>query len=172
MSRQPPPIEALIAASTAATLPRAAAEVDVEHATFFGLYRSRPIRSRPMPLQARPAWASAALVQTTKSPQGGRIGCCQRVVGQNHKKEGPEGWVELWPLFKAMDLSNCAFGLLWGHFVRAPAACRPPEFHTLTPGSPHAHFGWTSALNRGHNSTRRPSNRGKKGFGGGKGEKT
>ena len=30
--------------------------------------------------------------------------------------------VELWSLFKDMDLSKCAFGPLWGHFVRAKKA--------------------------------------------------
>ena len=25
--------------------------------------------------------------------------------------------VELWPRVGAMDFSNCAFGLVWGHFV-------------------------------------------------------
>ena len=31
--------------------------------------------------------------------------------------------VEVWPRFKAMDHPNCALGILWGHFVRARAAC-------------------------------------------------
>ena len=39
------------------------------------------------------------------------------------------GWgllVELWP-----HHPNCAFTLLWGHFVWTPAACRPPGFREI-----------------------------------------
>ena len=50
--------------------------------------------------------------------------------------------------------------VLWGHFVRAPTAHKLVNersgFHKMTPGTPNAHFGWTSALDRDHNSTRGP----------------
>ena len=35
-------------------------------------------------------------------------------------------FVELWPRVAAVDHPNCAFGLLWGYFVRTPAAYKPP----------------------------------------------
>ena len=62
----------------------------------------------------------------------------------------------LWPRNKDMAHPKCAFGVLGAQFVRAPAACRPPGCRKVTPGSPHAHFGWAMALKRGHNSTRSP----------------
>ena len=43
--------------------------------------------------------------------------------------------VELWPRFKAVAHPKCAFRLLWGHVVRAPAACRPPGFRSQVTGA-------------------------------------
>ena len=39
--------------------------------------------------------------------------------------------VDLWPGFEAVDHPNCAFLLLCGHFVEAPAACTPPGVQTM-----------------------------------------
>ena len=45
--------------------------------------------------------------------------------------------VELWPRFKAMAHPKCAFGLLWGHFVRRVLRARgfqtPPKYNEKNP---------------------------------------
>ena len=46
-----------------------------------------------------------------------------------------------------------SFFLLSSFLLFSP---RPPGFHTMTPGSPNAQFGWSTASNPGHKSTRRP----------------
>ena len=53
----------------------------------------------------------------------------------------------------------------WGQ-NGAHLACRPPGFHRMTTGSPSAQLGWLMAATRGHNSTRRPAEREKKGANG------
>ena len=51
-------------------------------------------------------------------------------------------------IHKTEELCDCDTNLVqaaWGH--------------KMTPGSPNVHFRWSTALNRDHNSTRRPSER-------------
>ena len=54
---------------------------------------------------------------------------------------GPKGWGAPHPVGMGAPVHRCA-GALW--------------FHKMPLGSPSAHFGWATAWNRGHNSTRRP----------------
>ena len=117
------------------------------------------------------AWSVCALLQATCLSSTGHSGCPLKRL---FKVLSFDGWeaqnfalfsplpprisfffplsggllVELWLRFLAVACPKCAFGFLWGH------------------------FGEAMALNRGHNSTRRPPERGKKNENrGGRGEK-